>query len=172
MFPSNFMNSRKLQTAQIAFDPEWLNSGTPIPGFHGSSDSKEYTCSVDRPVFDPCVGKIPWRRAWQLAPVFSPGECHEQRSLADYSPWGGKELDRTERLSTAQHTYTVKAKWEWGRRGGDGWSRVMDSKGMNLRKLWEIVMEEGFWCAAVHGFTNSGIGLIDWTTTMLWNTAC
>ena len=38
---------------------------------------------------------------------------------------------------------------------------VMDSKDMNLRKLWEIVKEEGVWCAAVHGFTNSGIGLTD-----------
>ena len=25
-------------------------------------------------------------------------------SLASYSPWGGKELDMTERLSTAQHS--------------------------------------------------------------------
>ena len=28
-------------------------------------------------VFDPWVGKIPWRRAWQPNPVFLPGE----------SPW-------------------------------------------------------------------------------------
>ena len=28
---------------------------------------------------------------------------HGQRSLAGYSPWGRKELDMTERLSTAQH---------------------------------------------------------------------
>ena len=27
-----------------------------------------------RPVFDPWVGKIPWRRAWQPTPVFLPGE--------------------------------------------------------------------------------------------------
>ena len=30
-------------------------------------------------------------------------ESHGQRSLAGYSPWGPKELDTTERLSTAQH---------------------------------------------------------------------
>ena len=34
--------------------------------------------------------KIPWRRKWQLTPVFLPGESHEQRSLADYSPWDRK----------------------------------------------------------------------------------
>ena len=32
---------------------------------------------------------------------------HGQRSLAGYSPWGHKDLDRTERLGTAQH---LKAK--------------------------------------------------------------
>ena len=47
------------------------------------------------------VGKIPWRRAWQPTPVFLPGESHEQRSLAGYSPWGHKESDTIERLRTA-----------------------------------------------------------------------
>ena len=32
--------------------------------------------------FDPWVGKIPWRRAWQPTPVFLPGESHGQRGLA------------------------------------------------------------------------------------------
>ena len=36
-----------------------------------------------RPRFNPWVGKIPWRRAQQTAPVFLPGKSHEQRSLAD-----------------------------------------------------------------------------------------
>ena len=38
------------------------------------------------------VGKIPWRREWQLIPVFLPGEFHGQRSLAGYSPWGQKRV--------------------------------------------------------------------------------
>ena len=29
--------------------------------------------------FDPWVGKVPWRRAWQPTPVFLPGESHGQR---------------------------------------------------------------------------------------------
>ena len=36
--------------------------------------------------FDPWVGKIPWRRAWQPTPVFLPGEPHGQRSLVGYGP--------------------------------------------------------------------------------------
>ena len=31
--------------------------------------------------FDPWVGKIPWRMAWQPTPIFLPGESRGQRSL-------------------------------------------------------------------------------------------
>ena len=47
-----------------------------------------------RPGCDPWVGKIPWRRERLPTPVFWPGEFHGL-----YSPWGCKELDKTERLS-------------------------------------------------------------------------
>ena len=50
--------------------------------------------------FDPWIGKIPWRREWQPTPVFLPGESHGQRSLAGCSPWGHKESDTTEQVST------------------------------------------------------------------------
>ena len=36
--------------------------------------------------FNLWVGKIPWGKAWQAAPVFLPGESHGQRILAGYSP--------------------------------------------------------------------------------------
>ena len=38
--------------------------------------------------FDPWVGKIPWRRAWQPTPGFLPGEFHGRRNLAGYRPQG------------------------------------------------------------------------------------
>ena len=38
----------------------------------------------------PELERLPWRRKWQLTPVFLPGEFHEQRSLADVSQWGQK----------------------------------------------------------------------------------
>ena len=41
----------------------------------------------------------PWRRTWQLTPVFLPGESHGQRSLWGYSPWGHKESDTPECVS-------------------------------------------------------------------------
>ena len=46
--------------------------------------------------FDPWVGKIPWRRAWQPTPVYLPGESHGQRSLEGYRTWGHKESDTTQ----------------------------------------------------------------------------
>ena len=48
-----------------------------------------------RPGFNPCIGKIPWRRVQLPIPVFLLGECHRQRSLACYSSQGHKESDMT-----------------------------------------------------------------------------
>ena len=53
--------------------------------------------------FDPWVGKIPWRRAWQATPVFLPGESHGQRNLVGYSPWGLTVSDMTK---ATWYTYT------------------------------------------------------------------
>ena len=41
----------------------------------------------------------PWRREWQPTPLFLPGKSHGQRSLADFSWKGCKELDMTEQLT-------------------------------------------------------------------------
>ena len=41
--------------------------------------------------FDPWVGKILWRSAWQSTLIFLPEKFHGQRSLVNYSPWGCKE---------------------------------------------------------------------------------
>ena len=54
--------------------------------------------------FDPWVGKIPWRTERLPTPVFLPGELHGQRSLVGYSPWGHKESDTTDRLTTLNTT--------------------------------------------------------------------
>ena len=53
---------------------------------------KEPTCQCKRCKFSPLVGKIPWRRKWQLTPVFLTVKSCGQRSLADYSPWGHKRV--------------------------------------------------------------------------------
>ena len=48
---------------------------------------------------DSWFGKIPWRREWQLTPVFLSGESQGQRILVGYSPWDRKESDTSERLN-------------------------------------------------------------------------
>ena len=51
--------------------------------FPGGASGKEPTCQCSghkRCGFDPWVGKIPWRRAWQPTPVFLPGESHGRRA--------------------------------------------------------------------------------------------
>ena len=37
-------------------------------------------------MFDPWVGKGPWRRKWQPTLVFLPGKSHIERILGDCSP--------------------------------------------------------------------------------------
>ena len=53
--------------------------------------------------FNPWVGKIPWRKAWQPTPVFLPGESHGQRSLVGYSPRDCKESDTTKHRRAQIH---------------------------------------------------------------------
>ena len=73
-------------------------------GFPGGSDGKENACSVGD------LGSIPGLRRCpggghgnplQHSYLVNP---HGQRTLAGYSPWGHKESDMTERLSTHSHT--------------------------------------------------------------------
>ena len=81
-----------------------LNSVLGLPmGFSGGASGKEltYQCRRNkRRGFDPWVWKIPWRRAWQLSPIFLPGKSHVWRSLVGYSPWSSKE-------SEWQHTHLL-----------------------------------------------------------------
>ena len=77
---------------------ETMEIVTDIIFFSGGSDSKASACNTGDPVFNPWVGKIPWRRKWQPTPVLLPGKSHGQRTLVGYSPWGRKESDMTEQL--------------------------------------------------------------------------
>ena len=69
-------------------------------GFPGGSSGKEHAYKCKRRRFNPWVGKILWRRRWQLTPVFLPGETQGQRSLVDHGVTKSGMW-----LSTCMHTY-------------------------------------------------------------------
>ena len=54
--------------------------------------------------FDPLVGKIHWSRKLQATSIFLPAKSHGQKSLAGDRPWGCKESDMTEQLSSTAQT--------------------------------------------------------------------
>ena len=71
-------------------------------GFPGGARGKEPACQCRRHKrygFDPWVGKISWRRAWQPTPVFLPEVSHGQRSLVGCGPQGHT-------TAVAEHTHT------------------------------------------------------------------
>ena len=49
-------------------------------------------------------GEYPLEKEMAATPVFLPGEFHGWRSLMGCRPWGHKESDTTERLSTIEYT--------------------------------------------------------------------
>ena len=74
-----------------------------ISGFPWWLSHREPACQCRRHRrhgFNPWVRKISWRRKWHSTPVSMPENSHEQRSLAGYCPWGHKDPDMTEQLST------------------------------------------------------------------------
>ena len=74
----------------------WKRRRWPLLHGCGGFSSTHSLLQINTPriAFSPC------RRKWQATPVFLPGKFHRQRSLVGYRPWGYKESDMTEWLST------------------------------------------------------------------------
>ena len=63
---------------QSVFYSFWRSIRIGLPRWHNGKESSCQCRRCKRLGFNPCVGKIPWRREWQPAPVFLPGEFHGQ----------------------------------------------------------------------------------------------
>ena len=72
-------------------------------GFPGSSAGRESACNAGDPGSIPRSGRSPGGGHGNPVQYSCLVSRHGQRSLAGYSPWGRKEVDRTGRLSIAQH---------------------------------------------------------------------
>ena len=69
-------------------------------GFTGDTRGKEPACQCRRCGFNPWVGKVPWRRAWQPTPVFLPGESMDRGGWRAKSIGSPKSRARLRQLST------------------------------------------------------------------------
>ena len=74
-------------------------------GFPDGSEGKESACSVGDLGSIPGLGRTPVGGNDNPLQYSGLENSYGQRSLVGYSPWGGKESDTTERLSTQQQSY-------------------------------------------------------------------
>ena len=85
----------------------WSRDRLPTPvflGFPGGSNGKESTCNVGDLGSIPRLGRSPGGGHGNPLQDSCLEKPHGQGSLAGYSPWGHKESDMTEHLSTAHST--------------------------------------------------------------------
>ena len=73
--------------------------------FSGGSSDKDSACNAGDPGPIPGSGRFPWRRAWQPAPVFLPGEFHGQKNLAGYSPGGHRVRAEHDWARSSTHSH-------------------------------------------------------------------
>ena len=82
-------------------------------GFPGSSAGKEFACNAGDPSSILGSGRCPGKGYGNPLQHSFLENPHGQRSLVGYSPWGHKESDTTERLSTAQHIRSQVEEGTW-----------------------------------------------------------
>ena len=96
---------REISVQSLGQDIPWRRAWQPTPvflDFPGGSDSKESACNVRDLGSIPRLGRSPGGGHGNPLQYLCLENPHGQRSLVGYSPWGRKESDTTEQLSTAQ----------------------------------------------------------------------
>ena len=111
-------------------------------GFRGGSDGEEFACSVGDLGLIPGSGRSPGGGHGNPLQYSCLENPHGQRSLVGYSPWGHKESDTTERLTSLEESRFVPKsgsqfpildppwKLSW-RAGGKWWTDIAEMMSPN-----------------------------------------
>ena len=82
----------------------------PMRSYPDGSVGKQSACNVGDPGLIPGWGRSPEGRHGNSLQYFCLGNPYGQRSLRGYSPWGHKESDTTERLSSTAYLNEIRKK--------------------------------------------------------------
>ena len=107
--------------------------------------------------------RVPWtaRRSNQSILKINPGIYLEGMMLKVKFQYFGHLMRRVDSLEKTLTMGGIRGRRRRGRPRMKWLDGIMDSMGMSLSELWEMVMDREAWCAVIHAVTKSRTRLSD-----------